>query len=67
MQRRLNLSLLELQFSFSEWLTDNSWKENDVFRAAKQKLQMNFAIFSVFKVLYRRKSTYKTAKYREST
>ena len=69
-QCRLNLSLLELQFSFSEWLTDNSWKENDVFRAAKQALQIKVSAWtslSVFKVLYRRKSTYKTAKYREST
>ena len=37
---RLNLSLLELQFSFSEWLTDNSWKENDIFSAAEQELQI---------------------------
>ena len=39
-QCRLNLSLLELQFSFSEWLTDNSWKENGIFSAAKQELQV---------------------------
>ena len=40
MQRRLNLSLLELQSSFSAWLTDNSWKENDIFSAAKQESQI---------------------------
>ena len=39
MQRRLNLSLLERQFSFSAWLTDNSWKEN-IFSAAKQESQV---------------------------
>ena len=33
-QCKVNLSLLELQFSFSEWLTDNSWKENGIFSAA---------------------------------
>ena len=37
---RLNLSPLELQFSFPEWLTDNSWKESDIFSAAKQALQI---------------------------
>ena len=45
-QCRLNLSLLELQFSFSEWLTDNSWKENDVFRAAKQALQIKVSAWT---------------------
>ena len=40
MQCRLNLSLLELQFSFPERMTDNSWKENGIFSTAKQELQI---------------------------
>ena len=39
-QCRLNLSLLELQFSFPEWLTDNGWNENGIFSAAQQELQI---------------------------
>ena len=54
-QCRLNLSLLELQFSFSEWLTDNSWKENDVFRAAKQALQIKVSFKNRFISIKRRK------------
>ena len=46
-QWRLNLSLLELQFSFSEWLTDNSWKENGIFSAAKQELQVEASAYKL--------------------
>ena len=47
MQCRLNLSLLELQFSFPEWLTDNSWKENGIFSAAKQELKIEASAYKL--------------------
>ena len=74
-QYRLNLSLLEPRVSFCEWLIDSdSWKENDIFRAAKQELQITtsawtsrFLVYLKSCIVVNPPTKLNKAEYREST
>ena len=65
------LITIRTPIGFSEWLTDNSWKESGSFSAAKQELQIKASAYTpqflvwLKSCMHRRKFTHKTNEYRK--